>query len=734
MTAPSEKASPEPPPNERLYSLLPAVYRLRDREAGQPLRALLGIFEEERLRVEADIHRLYDNWFIETCDEWVIPYLGDLVGQRLSAQLNQRAHVANALRYRRRKGTLSALSALARDITGWPARAVEYFQLVATSQHVNSERPTQIVIPDLRQMRELGRLGGPFESITHCIDVRESGRYGPTRVGLFLWRQPCCYLDAVVAKKNDLQAGGYWLNPLGFDQGIWGPGSQDAASDFLETCEVTETSVPQPVRRRPLHDALEDHRCALQEGRTPKNPYFGSRPLWRIAIVKDAGTAEVPPEQVLVADLSDWQTPPPDTLLSVAVDPELGRLTLADPSGVKQVLVSYYTVGTGDIGSSSDDCSDSQAVSDAAASCFTLSAGASLTDRSAQWTNSGHVILDIADSQTYALSQSLKIPSGATVELRAANRQRPLLRVSPGCQIELGEGSALTMSGLVIEGELSFVPCASPSAPTASLAFEHCTLIPRGWVQNVTEEAELERRLEARCRFGESAGSSVAEPQSDASSRQEGGSEAGATSAPTEPQPCIRVADGFAAFAVSLKSCISGPLVLPAQSRVCATESVLDAMRTNLAALSVDCASLQYVTVLGQTQVATHLDASESIFYEKIEASAGSLRFCYVPADSKVGSATASNCQPALALADAGANADDVKARVRPWFRSLRYGMPGYAQLHRGCASELRHGSSSGSELGVFHRLQHVQREEDLLASQAESLRFGLTSNLFDAT
>ena len=39
---------------ERLYQLLPALYRLRDVEQGEPLRALLGVIEGELERIEGD--------------------------------------------------------------------------------------------------------------------------------------------------------------------------------------------------------------------------------------------------------------------------------------------------------------------------------------------------------------------------------------------------------------------------------------------------------------------------------------------------------------------------------------------------------------------------------------------------------------------------------------------------------------------------------------------------------
>ena len=110
---------------ERLYGLLPAIYRLRDAAEGEPLRALLAVIGDELGLVDDDISRLYDNWFIETCQEWVVPYIGDLLGVQglypiQAAGFTQRAYVANTVAYRRRKGTAAVLEQLARDVTGWP--------------------------------------------------------------------------------------------------------------------------------------------------------------------------------------------------------------------------------------------------------------------------------------------------------------------------------------------------------------------------------------------------------------------------------------------------------------------------------------------------------------------------------------------------------------------------------------------------------------------------------------
>ncbi len=65
---------------DRLYQLLPTIYRQRDAEQGWPLQALLRVITEQVNVVEDDIAQLYENWFIETCQDWVVPYIGDLIG------------------------------------------------------------------------------------------------------------------------------------------------------------------------------------------------------------------------------------------------------------------------------------------------------------------------------------------------------------------------------------------------------------------------------------------------------------------------------------------------------------------------------------------------------------------------------------------------------------------------------------------------------------------------------
>ena len=69
--------------DELLYTLLPAIYRARDARTGEPLRALLGVYEGLYDALEADIDQLYDDFFVETCRPERLPRIGDLVGTGL---------------------------------------------------------------------------------------------------------------------------------------------------------------------------------------------------------------------------------------------------------------------------------------------------------------------------------------------------------------------------------------------------------------------------------------------------------------------------------------------------------------------------------------------------------------------------------------------------------------------------------------------------------------------------
>jgi len=120
----------------------------------------LTVIAEQIAGLEDDLAQLYDDQFIETCADWVVPYIGDLLGVRLlhpvsAGTYNPRTYVANTLAYRRRKGTAAMLVQLVHEVTGWQVRLVEFFERLATTQHVNHPRLAPAATVDLRRGQSL---------------------------------------------------------------------------------------------------------------------------------------------------------------------------------------------------------------------------------------------------------------------------------------------------------------------------------------------------------------------------------------------------------------------------------------------------------------------------------------------------------------------------------------------------------------------------------------------------
>jgi hypothetical protein len=197
-----------------LYGRLPEIYRIRDAEqepAGQ-LQAYLSAVETVFDAVHENIEALYDDLFIETCDPWVIPYIGDLLGvSHLSGDPRTlRADVADTIALRRRKGSLGAIERLASNLTGWPARAVEMRPNLAWATHLNHQRPDAGGAPpwggdapqppmprrggtvSIRDSATLSLIGTPFDPFAYTPDVRplEEGikRINLPNVMVSLWR------------------------------------------------------------------------------------------------------------------------------------------------------------------------------------------------------------------------------------------------------------------------------------------------------------------------------------------------------------------------------------------------------------------------------------------------------------------------------------------------------------------------------------------------------------------
>lgn len=386
---------PPRPTDDRLYRLLPAIYRIRDVAQGEPLRALLAIIEQELQVVEADIDTLYDNCFIETCDNWVVPYIGDLLdvdeldsgnsiiapdaestGQGAYGLQERRAYVANTLAYRRRKGTMPVLEQLTQDVTGWRSRAVEFGRLVNTTQNLDRNLPHSLTV-DIRANTNLEQVGTPFETqAAYSVEVRpmqQGGRYNVPNIGLYIWRLQSYPLTRVQARVLD--SGHYTFHPAGPEQV---PLFNQPQTKTI-TALASEINVPAVLRRPVLADELAGRRHTRYQGQhqTGNLTYFDTDPVLEIYL--NGQPRALPPESILITDLGtdatsvasayglneplEWQPgnkipwdgrDPQNPLLPpaylVAVDPERGQMMMRPGLCPRRVEVSYFSGFSGDVG------------------------------------------------------------------------------------------------------------------------------------------------------------------------------------------------------------------------------------------------------------------------------------------------------------------------------------------------------------------------------------------------
>ncbi len=731
---------------ESLYALLPAIHRLRDAEQGGPLRALFEVLGEQGRLVEEDVARLYDNAFIETCDEWAVPYIGDLLGVRplhsvRADGFSQRARVANAIAYRRRKGTATMLEQLARDTTGWPARAVEFFDLVATTQHVNHPRLHSTRTPDLRDAARLELIDTAFDVHAHTADVRSitraRGRHNLPNVGLFLWRLQAYAVERTQARAvADPTDGRYWLHPYGIDV----PLVNRPQTETEITRLADEVNVPGRLRRRPLYDELTQRRAAFVAGEAPAPVFFGDQPP--VEVFLDGADDPLAPEQILICTLAQWDasgwSPPASTLLvapdgttldtRVAVDPELGRLAvLGGPPAPARVEARWACGFPGDVGGGPYDRQDSPDAALTRTPMWTASVGAdadfaTLADAVAVWnaqppgTVGG---LALVDNATYAAELAepghIRIPEGSLLVIVAATldadrRLEPLDRRAHLLGDVEVQGTApaasdtpgtLVLDGLLIEGEVRV--WGTGTDHLGGLRIAHSTV--------GMHDASTPRGVHV-------------------------GAGAGAN-----PE-----------LALDLDHVVCGRVEAPETvRRVRIRDSVIQAADVALggaAGAPGPPAILERSTVFGRVRVRELTRASECVFSDPVEADrlqTGCVRYSVVPAGSRT--PRRFHCQPDLALrrrAEALGLAsvadlppderDRIRRRLRPTFTAVRYGDPAFAQLAESCAVEIRTGAEDGSEMGVWNALQQPQRIANLEASLADFLRIGLDAGLLFVT
>lgn len=749
---------------DRLYELLPPIYRIRDAEQGEPLKALLRVITEQVNLVEDDIRQLYENWFIETCEDWVVPYIGELIGYEPVHEAGEpstvdtpqgrlrnkilipRREVANTIRYRRRKGTLALLELLANDVACWPARAVEFFTLLGWTQSLNHLRLDRGETVDVRKGSRLDLIDSPFERFAHTVDVRRinsfrsQGCHNIPSVGVFVWRLKSYAVTETPA--YCLEAVGphcYTFSVLGNDSPLFMLPEPEPDPTHI----ADEFNLPLPIRRR----LFEENKARLY------GPGMSLR-IWRGVkregeIVREA----IPESQIVPANLSDWRYLPRRG--TIAVDPVLGRIAFPTQQLPKNgVWVSYHYGFSTDLGGGEYERTISQPTG------YTLyrvgedeqfeTINAALNQWGMDSETVADAVIEITDSGVYVEPINIEFKEGQeSLQLRAANRMRPIIRLldwqtskPDALTITGNKGSRFTLDGVMVAGRGVQI-----AGDLSELTIRHSTLVP-GWNlgsdcgPQCSTEPSLEIFSPDVCVKIEYSilGAIQIDPaiyvllKEQSEEVQEGS---------TDDEGTMARCRGI------------GAEVRLDPIRVCISDSVLDATHPELEAFGAPgcpvahaCLTILRSSVFGQIHAHAIELGENTIFDGRITVARrqkGCLRFCYVTPESRT--PRRYRCQPDLAeksiaekmireatdLSLPRPDDGEIKAakqrersRVRPRFNSVRYSTPAYCQLAESCAQEITRGADDESEMGVFHHLYQPQRAANLRVRLDEYLPAGM--------
>ena len=736
-------------PLDRLYELLPAIYRRRDADEGLFLQNLLRIIAEQVNLVDADMVRLYDDWFIETCQDWVVPYIGELIGYRPAREAGEpgdvttaaggrqnkilfpRQDVANTIGQRRRRGTLSVLAQQARDAAGWPARAVEFFSHLGVTQPLQfpdiAPDPRRGGLVDLRDSRGLERLeqhNGAFDGIAHTVDTGgltaggSRGRFNLPSVGLFAWRLRS--YPVTLRQPYNQEAQGrqcYAFSVLGNDIPLF-TRPEPPPRGVPVTDEI---QVPAPISRPLLERRLGDLYGIGKSLALWWVPPDGRGPRPRTTDLSER--VLIPPDRIIVTDLTDWQYRTPRG--KVAVDPVLGRIAFAPTTAelpVRGFWVSYHYGFPADLGGGEyrrpvTQPSDDTRVYQVGERSQFRRIGEALDRWRADQPR--HAFIELTDSGVYVEQIVVDLQEEQSLELRAVSGAAPVVRLldwqteqADSLTVNSERGACFVLDGILVSGRGMRV-----AGGLGRLVIRHSTLVP-GWT------------LQPDC-----------EPRR-----------------PAEPSLELDNVDAQVAISHTIIGSIqvSHDEVMRDPIRIDIDDSVLDAAAPDREALGAPGWPFAHVelavrrsTVFGEIQAHAIALGENSIFDGVVRVARrqrGCLRFCYVAPGSRT--PRRFQCQPDLVVqpieeqfrrgeltsAERDVAVNQEQLRVKPEYNSVRYGTPTYCQLALGAADEIRRGADDESEMGVYHDLFQPQREANLRSRLRDFTPAGVQSAIIFVT
>jgi hypothetical protein len=763
---------------DELYNLLPSIYRIRDSDRKEVLKEYLSVLAKQAGIVEEDIARLYDNWFIETCDEWLVPYIGDLLGVRglhpisEKANFSQRSRVANTLSYRRRKGTASMLEQLAYDSTGWQARAVEFFKLLIATQNYNHIRLENHRTPDIRNAEIMELIDTPFDTVSHSADIRHienrRGCHNIPNVGLFLWGLEAYPVYQAPAFSHN--GGRYSFSQLGNDIQLFNnPVTEEELSHL-----AGETNVPSRIRRLAFYNN--------------KSSYYGKGQsifIW----VDDK---EIPPERYafawdnddeLIIFLRDdlgilWV----DTATVIRLDDKISVINGSDRIDIEICNNKARLVTNDDkiyefeikeknntkilyldvivpcdlsgwehkpqkgqvavdpvLGRIAFPDGDDRDVKVRYFYGFSSEVGGGFYDR-------GDPGVPGPDISVYEIGKNLPVNSikSAILQWEADPVPKALFLIKDSetyhesLDIEIAAGRTLEIRAenenrpvinlkktLVIKGTS---PISSEKG--ARIILDGLVITGSGIKIKAGDLGELNLH---QCTLVP--GISL-EPD-------------GKPMAPDKSS--LRVDKDNSNLKITIGRSITGKLDIRGAAQLHIQDSIIDGITGNAIHAPQVTARIEESTIIGDVSLMGIILASNSIFTEKVKAirkQQGCMRYCYI----RKGQDTPRqfHCQPETYIkkvqddfltktkGEKGIEKDASKKTIanfinswfKPCFADRRYGHPEYARLYLLSPPGILKGADDESEMGVFHHLMQPQREANLRSSLDEYLRFGLEAGI----
>jgi hypothetical protein len=443
---------------DKLWNLLPSIYRVQDTDefgAAGPLRELVNRIGVQAAILRRSIDRMWEDQSIETCDDWVIAYIADLLNTQLVAGLDsrgQRLDVAKTIYYRRRKGTVAVLEEIASDITGWDAKVVEFFRRLGRTRHgfdppiglAFSARDDVAVLQaaeglvgartrspiggcaDLRNAYGARQAHTAFDEFFHFADMRAGqgkfGWYNIPHLGVFLWRLESFPLRRVTPVPVLGCPGWFTFDPTGRDVPLFA--AARASNQFGDAwVSPVEGQLPGPISQALLDADLASGASGLR--------------LYPNAVSVAAEFFSPPDEQVLAASV-------------LALRPGRGRFATVGPlpPGDGVLVASYHYGFPSTIGAGPYDRRIGTVAIAMPAPAVSRSGGGGPLSLPASGT------LTIGDSLTYTGASDATVAGALT--LRADNRARPLIRFAPDAAplvLTGTAGSCLTLDGLFLSGQ-----------------------------------------------------------------------------------------------------------------------------------------------------------------------------------------------------------------------------------------------------------------------------------------